>query len=198
MRSIGITGGVGGGKTALLAYLQERKDCRVLIADQIAHELEEPGMPCYNELVQLLGEEILDSATGRIHKNNLAKCIFGREDILQKVNAILHPAVKERILQEISFEQQKGTKIVFLEAALLLEDGYDKILDEIWYVYADEAVRRKRLKQNRGYSEEKIENIFRAQLSEEEYRSKCQRVIENNGELSEAIEKLEQLIGEGL
>ena len=77
-----------------------------------------------------------------------------------------------------------------------MEKGYDKILDEIWYVYASEETRRKRLKESRGYSDEKIDSIFAAQLSEEEFRKKCQRVIDNDGDFAEAKQAVDRLIEE--
>ena len=76
MKVIGITGGVGAGKSEVLAYLERRRDCRVIMADRVAHQLEEPGEACYEPLKALLGTEILD-AGGRIDKRKMAARISG-------------------------------------------------------------------------------------------------------------------------
>ncbi len=100
MRVIGITGGVGAGKSEVLAWLAGRPDCRVIMADQVAHRLEEPGEVCFAPLVALLGENILD-AEGRIDKRRMAAKIFGDEALLKRVNEIVHPAVKAYLTAKI-------------------------------------------------------------------------------------------------
>lgn len=196
MKLIGITGGVGAGKSQILSYIESRCNCRILLADQAAHEVKEPGQPCYRKLVELLGSGILQE-DGAIDKGKMAAAIFADEDLRKRVNAIIHPAVKEYILAEIKKERAAGEKdAFFLEAALLIEEGYDRILDELWYIYADEAVRRRRLKASRGYSEEKIGQIFLSQLSEEEFRRHCKVIIDNSRSLSDTYMQIEERLKE--
>ncbi|MCM1267564.1 MAG: dephospho-CoA kinase [Bacteroidales bacterium] len=196
MKVIGITGGVGAGKSEVLAHLEKTYNCRVIMADRLAHELEEPGGICYQPLIKLLGETVLRE-DGRIDRQKMAAAIFGQEALLQKVNAIVHPAVREAIMHEIEKERAAGKlDYLFIEAALLIEEGYTQILDELWYIHAEEEVRRKRLRENRGYSEEKIESILRSQLSEAEFRRHSDVVIENNGALSGVYEQIEKELGE--
>lgn len=196
MKLIGITGGVGAGKSQILSYIESRCNCRILLADQAAHEVKEPGQPCYRKLVELLGSGILQE-DGAIDKGKMAAAIFADEELRKQVNAIIHPAVKEYILAEIEKERAAGQKdAFFLEAALLIEEGYDRILDELWYIYADEAVRRRRLKESRGYSEEKIGQIFLSQLSEEEFRRHCKVVIDNGQSLSDTYMQIEERLKE--
>ena len=76
MKVIGVTGGVGAGKSVVLAYLERRQDCRVIMADRVAHRLEEPGEACYEPLTALLGKEILDAA-GKIDQREMAVRVFG-------------------------------------------------------------------------------------------------------------------------
>jgi dephospho-CoA kinase len=160
------------------------------MADNIAHLVKEPGEECYNALVELLGRDIIDE-TGQINKKKMADRIFNDDELLSKVNAIVHPAVKKYILDRISeAETDADVELFFVEAALLIEAGYRSILDEIWYIYADEAVRRKRLKCSRGYSEEKIEGILASQLSEETFRQKCDFVIDNSSTLENSFEQI--------
>ena len=157
MKTIGITGGVGCGKSRILEYIKENYNCRIIIADDVANEIKEPGQMCYQPLIDLLGERILGEDK-RIDKKKMASEIFKDESLLQKVNDIIHPAVKDYILDNIEIEKEKGKiDYLFIEAALLIECGYNAYVDEMWYIYAKESVRRERLKNSRGYSDEKID-----------------------------------------
>lgn len=196
MRVIGITGGVGAGKSEVLDYLAANCNCRVIKADQAAHQLEEPEQACYGPLKALFGKEILDAA-GKIDRQKMAARIFGDSELLQKVNGIVHPAVKAYLLSEIGRERESGERdFLFIEAALLIEEGYAGILDELWYIRADENVRRQRLKGSRGYSDEKIDAIFKSQLSEADFLRHADVVIENNGALVSVYEQIEKELGE--
>lgn len=198
MKIIGMTGGVGSGKTMLLQYVKEHYNCRILLADEVANKLKEPGQICYEEIVALLGADIVDEQ-GMISRVKMAERIFRDKDLLQKVNAIIHPAVKAYIEQEIQQEKQKDElDFFFLEAALLIECGYDNIVEDMWYIYTDEAVRRERLKAGRNYSDEKIDSIMASQLSEESYRVHCSTVIDNSRELAYAYEQIDKKMGEYL
>lgn len=181
MRLIGITGGVGAGKSTILEYIQAHYFCRVYLADQVAHAVKEPGQPCHEALTALLGSDILED-DGRIHRGKMAEKIFRSPVLLEQVNAIIHPAVRAFLLKEVEKVRQEGqTELFFIEAALLIECGYREIVDEMWYVYAREDVRRERLLRSRGYSEEKIEQIMGSQLTEEAFRAGSDFVIDNSG-----------------
>lgn len=198
MHVIGITGGVGAGKTKILTYLSEHYSCRIILADEVANQLKEPGQKCYEEIVTLLGTQIL-KPDGTIDRLKMAERIFSDRELLQHVNEIIHPAVKEYILQAIEEERHRDKiDFLFLEAALLIEEGYESIVDELWYIYADEAVRAERLKANRQYSDEKIQKILRSQLSDAEYRAHCSTVIDNDVALEETYRQIEKKMGEYL
>lgn len=180
MRLIGITGGVGAGKTTVLEYIRVHYRCRIYLADEVAHAVKEPGQPCYQALVSLLGREILEE-DGQIHKGRMAERIFRDESLLERVNAIVHPAVREYLLEKIEEARREGeAELFFIEAALLIECGYGDIVDEMWYIHASEDVRRKRLEESRGYSPEKIEQIMGNQLTETEFRAGSDFVIDNS------------------
>ena len=150
MKIIGITGGVGSGKSSLLQYIGSRYDCRILFADAIAKELEEPGGSCYEDLVRLLGRQILQE-NGKIDSVRMSELIFHNGNLLSEVNLILHPAVRGTIQSEIEAEKRSGkVRFFFIEAALLIECGYEEIVDEIWFIHAPRDVRRKRLQKERG------------------------------------------------
>ena len=195
---IGITGGVGAGKSSVLDYIKQKCNCRIVLADDVGNMVKLPGEICYNRLVELLGSDILDE-NGYIDKARMAAAIFTDNELLLQVNAIIHPAVEEYILSEIRKEKEAGTlDFFFVEAALLIECGYGAHVDELWYIYASEEVRRKRLKQSRGYSDEKITAIMQGQLAEEEFRKACAVVIDNSGDLEETKEQIDKILGDRL
>ena len=193
MRVIGITGGVGSGKSRVLAYIEERFSATVCQADHVAWELQKPGTACYHQIVDVFGEGIL-YPDGNIDRSKLGQIVFGDTEKLQQLNQIVHPAVKSAILELIRTEAEKGTAIFVLEAALLLEAEYQNVCDELWYIYANEKVRRERLRENRQYSDEKIDSIMRNQLSEVSFREQCQVVIDNSGDFSDTCNQIEHAI----
>ena len=210
MKFIGITGGVGAGKSAILSYLAQKPKTKVLLADEIAHALMEPGTDCYNKIVETFaGEDIFEeidtfrTAEGvslmgdqpPFHRGKLAKVIFSDGEKRNQMNAIVHPAVKEYVNKVYAEEKTAGNlDILVLEAALLIEEKYDEICDELWYIYTNEENRRARLKESRGYSDEKIDSIFASQLKEEEFRSATSVTIDNNGTLEETYQQIENAL----
>lgn len=190
MKFIGITGGVGAGKSQILAYIKENYSCEIWLADEVAHRVKQAGTDCFCKLVELLGEDVLDD-NGEIHKGRMAEKIFASETVLEQVNAIVHPAVKEYLLDRLAKAREEGkVQYFFVEAALLIECGYGELVDEMWYIFAREDVRRKRLAQSRGYSEEKITQIMQAQLSEESFRAGSDFVIDNSGDLEDTFRQI--------
>lgn len=189
---IGITGGVGAGKSSVLEYIKKHCNCRIILADEVGNQVKEPGQICYQQLVKLLGEQVLMD-NGQIHRGKMAEMIFSDKELLEKVNAIIHPAVQEYILQAIQEEKEKQEiDVFFLEAALLIECGYTAYLDELWYIYSNTEVRRKRLKASRQYSDEKISQIIAKQLSEEEFHKAAQVVIDNSYDFENTCKYLEK------
>ena len=194
MKVIGITGGIGAGKTAVLSYMEKNYNCRILLADEAAHQVKEPGEPCYFRLVDLLGKEILDEE-GRINRQRMAEKIFASPGLLARVNGVIHPAVKEMILSVIRRERKASVHdFLVIEAALLIEEGYLDVVDVMWYVHAGEETRRKRLKKSRGYSDEKIDSIMTKQLSEEQFRQYCQVVIDNDISFEDTCRQVDQAL----
>lgn len=186
MLFIGITGGIGAGKSELLKFIERHYKCRIYLADQVAHQLKVPGTECFRRLVELLGGDVLDGE-GQIDRAVMAEKIFGDEALLQKVNDIVHPAVREFLIKRLEEAREAGdVELFFVEAALLIEAGYGGLVDEMWYVHADEAVRRDRLRQSRGYSEERIERIMSRQLGEDFFRKNSDYAIDNSGSLEES------------
>lgn len=184
MKILGITGGVGAGKSTVLSYLKKQYGACVILADEVGHMVQEPGQECYKKIVERFGREIL--CEGRIDRQKLGSVVYGDRKKLELLNRLVHPAVKAVIAAQIEKERQKGTvPFVVVEAALLLEDRYDLICDEIWYVYADEETRCRRLMASRGYSAEKVQSIMKNQMKDDEFRSRCDFVIDNSSDFME-------------
>jgi dephospho-CoA kinase len=184
MKKIGITGGVGCGKSEVMAYISSHYDAVTIRADEVGRKLMEPGGSCFTPVVSLFGPRIL-RADGTLDRAKIAEEVFSDEDKRKALDEIIHPAVRNYIMDAISLAKQAGRRWFFLEAALLIEEDYGAILDELWYIYAEESVRRSRLAASRGYSKEKIDSIMKNQLSEEAFREACDFVIDNSGDFRE-------------
>lgn len=191
MKVIGITGGVGSGKSQVLTYMEENFHAVICQADHVAWELQMPGQNCYLEIVSEFGEGILNEDL-TINRARLGAIVFSENDKLLKLNQIMHPAVKAEIIRRIQMEQKKGCAYFVVEAALLLEENYQQICDEIWYIYCDEITRRIRLKESRQYSDEKINSIMATQLSEQSFREMCQVTIDNSGEFEDTCIQIDR------
>lgn len=194
MRVIGITGGVGAGKSAVLKYLKTIPGVRVLEADQVGHLLMEPGMECFQRIREHFGERVI-AEDGSLDRAAVAHIIFSNKKELEWQNALMHPAIKEWIRQELRLERQQGTcKLFVVEAALLIEDHYEDLCEAFWYLYTRPELRRERLKESRGYSDEKIDSIFARQRTDTEFRSHCREVIDNNGTKEELYGQIDLLL----
>lgn len=177
---LGITGGIGAGKSRILKHLKEEYGAIILEADKLAHELTQPGKDIYNRILSEFGEEILlNDESGCIDRAKLSAIVFKDEEKLRLLNNITHPMVKQYILNDIEEKRACGVSLYVIEAALLIEDGYDKICDSIWYVYASEETRIARLMDNRGYSRQKCIDIINSQSGDEYYRKYANFTINN-------------------
>ncbi len=189
MKVIGLTGGVGAGKSLVLTLLRTKYNAEVMEADKVAHELMEPGEEGYLRIKEIFGEAILNS-DGTINRTALGKVIFENESAREQINSMIHPLVWKRIRQKISASQ---AGLIVVEFAIMGEEAED-IYDEMWYVHASEEVRMRRLLKNRGYSKERSEKMIRSQASEQEYARRCDRVIENNGSVKDLEDQLAEIL----
>ncbi len=181
MRVIGITGGIGAGKSTVLRILQENWNAYVIEADKVGHRVMEPGGSCYDQVVSLFGDGVVkDDKT--IDRKKVSDIVFAAPDKLQALNAVIHPAVKSEIRKKISEERMVGRNLFIVEAALLLEDHYEEICDEVWAVLTDREIRIQRLMRDRGYTLEKCESIIANQKDDAFYHDKADFVLYNNQE----------------
>ena len=195
IKILGITGGVGAGKSTILSYLAQQYGARVIELDKAAHLCMQPGTSCYEQIVDRFGKKILKE-DGSIDRPVLSRIVFADRQEVEALNHMVHPAVKAYIRKEIQKERESGkVPFVVLEAALLLEDHYDEICDEIWYVYVEEETRIRRLQSSRGYTPEKTRAVLKNQKSDEEFRRFCQFMIDNS---SDNVENTYKQIDRGL
>ena len=185
-KTIGITGGVGAGKSTVLDYISSRYKVRIIGADDVGRELMEPGRAVYNALKAYYGEKILLD-DGRIDRPALAAIGLRDEESQAILNGIEHPLIREEIIRRIRSAEES---VVFLEAALLSEGNLTEICDEVWVVTADEKTRIERLMRDRGYTEETCRMIISRQLSEEDFCALADVLIRNDRKLSSVYRQI--------
>lgn len=189
MRVIALTGGVGAGKSLVLSILENEYKAEVIKADEVAHELMEPGQEGYLAIAKTLGESII-KADGTIDRQILSECIFRDDRIRKAVDDMIHPLVWKNIKGKISSSQAGLIVVEFAIMGEKAEVGYD----EMWYIYASEQVRIRRLFENRGYERGHSERIIASQATEAEYLARCDRVIRNDGSIEEIRNQLAEIL----
>lgn len=189
---LGITGGIGNGKSTVLRILQEQYHFVVFEADHIAHELMLPGEKIYDSIVETFGPDIL-TGDGTIDRMRFGSMVFTDEKKLETLNQIVHSTVIEEISRRIEHirQEQPDTNFV-IEAALLIESGCYKICDRLWFIDSDSEIRRERLKKYRGYTDEKIQQVIANQLKKEEFLKYADDVIDNSFSIEETTAQIEK------
>ncbi|SFR96032.1 dephospho-CoA kinase [Anaeromicropila populeti] len=194
MKIIGLTGGVGSGKSTIAKLIAQNFNACVIIADEVGHLCMEKGQPCYRDIITEFGVEIM-TAEEKIDRAKLAEIVFQNAELLKNLNAIIHPRVREYIEAQIAQVQSEGkADYIFIESAILLEAGYENICDEFWFVSVSDEIRRKRLKESRGYSDEKITHILQNQKNDSYFKTKCNVILDNNGESEKMLSVLKVLL----
>lgn len=193
MKILGITGGIGSGKSEILKYLQEAYGAYVSPLDDVARELQKSGQDCFTRIVEVFGTEILGD-DGELDREKLGITVFSNPEKLTVLNGIVHPRVKQWVQQDISQKEKEGFRLYVLESALFPNVEYGDICGEMWYIYADEPIRRQRLRESRHYTEDKIRRIMESQPSEQEFRNICTAVIDNSGFFEDTKKQIGDLL----
>jgi dephospho-CoA kinase len=182
--TIGLTGGIGSGKSAAAKMLADL-GAPVLDADKVGHEIYQPGAPAYRDLIDAFGEGIL--ATDRtIDRRKLGPIVFGDPAALKRLNSIVHPKMFTRMGEMVAAMRRDGERRpIVIEAAILIEANWQLLFDEIWLVTASRERVIERVERDRGLKPEQTEARIRAQLSDEERRKYATAVIRNDGTLDE-------------
>lgn len=188
MKVLGITGGVGSGKSQILNYLKEIRGVYICQMDETARKLQKKGTDCFRHIVEQFGTGIL-AEDGELDRVRLGSIVFSDAGSLETLNRIVHPEVIRHVRQDIERKKKEGTKLYVLEAALLPEAG-SELCNEIWYIYTEENIRRQRLKTSRGYTDEKITQMIGSQPTDEEFRQVSTVVIDNSGSFENTMRQI--------
>ena len=189
---LGITGGVGCGKSTVLRLLASQYKAEILMADEIGHEIMEPEKEAWREIREKFGEEVL-TEKGEIDRDRLAAIIYQEDEKRVLLNHIVHPHVLREIRRRI--KEWGGGSLIVLETALLFETGCDAPSDQLWRLDTDRETRIRRLSETRGYSRQKAEMIMNKQLGETEWQKRCDHRIDNNGDEKNLCRQIKELLG---
>ncbi len=189
MKIIGVTGGVGAGKSTVLEILREEYGAGILMADEIGRELMEPGGACFAQVRDAFGEGVIKQ-DGTLDRRKIASVVFQDQTALKRLNGIIHPAVRKETEKRLQDLETSGTDIAVIETAILFEAGYEDICDVVWYVYADEETRIQRLMEGRGYGRDKCREIMANQMLDNEFRKRSDAVIDNSGSREDTKEQI--------
>jgi dephospho-CoA kinase len=183
MKVIGLTGGIGSGKSTVSRFLSEM-GAVVLDADKVGHEAYQPGTETWKEVVAAFGQGII-GVDDSIDRKKLGAIVFGDPAALERLNGIMHPRMYNMMAERIEDYRQQGVKVVVLEAAILLEAGWTPLVDEVWVTVASEPTVVRRVRERTDLPEEQIRSRIRSQLSNEERKKQAKVVISNDGSLDE-------------
>lgn len=194
MLIVGLTGGIGVGKSTVGAMFAAR-GAAVVDADAISRRLQEPGRPCHHAIVSAFGREVLDPS-GRIDRKRLGSIVFADSDRLRRLAAIMHPAIWDVCEAEIRRAEANRTVVCVIEAALILETGWQDRFQKIIVVTAPEAAQVERLARDRGLTMTEAGQRLRAQWSGEAKARLADYVIDNGGHRSATEAQVACIYGE--
>lgn len=193
MTIIGVTGGIGAGKSSVSAVLK-KMGARVIDADFISHEAEKPGGGAYGQIVEEFGHEIFNPDSS-LDRKRLADIVFNHPEKRIKLEKIVHTQVVQEIMRQIDALKHKGYNgLVVLDVPIPVKHGFLDMADRVWVVDADDETRIKRVMERSGINAEDARLRIHSQLSREEYISLADEVIENNGSFEELEEKIRGLV----
>ncbi|MBV8358605.1 MAG: dephospho-CoA kinase [Deltaproteobacteria bacterium] len=192
MLTIGVTGGIGSGKSTVTKFL-EALGAPIIDADKVGHAIYAPDGPAYSDVIAAFGRGILAS-DGTIDRRKLGPIVFADAGALKRLNSIVHPKMFARMGDMIKHLRAGGERNpIVVEAAILIEANWQALFDEIWLVVASKERVVERIERERGFKPEQTEARIRAQLSDEERQKHSTLVITNNGTIGELHEKVTHL-----
>ncbi len=191
MKVIGLTGGIGSGKSTVSQFLAEL-GAVILDADKVGHEALKPDTEVWHKVVAAFGKQIL-TPNGEIDRNKLGEMVFRDSKSLSRLNRIIHPRMYDRVKAQLEEYRRQGVDVVVLEAAILIEVNWTSLVDEVWVTVAPEATVLRRLKERIGLSESESLARIRSQLSSEERIKHASVVINTDCSLDELRARVEEL-----
>ena len=191
MKTIGLTGGIGSGKSTVSQLLGEL-GAFVIDADKVGHEIYLPGKEAWKQVTAAFGQDILASDQ-TIDRKKLGAIVFGSDDARKKLNSIVHPLMFKDIDYRIKEKRADGfTKPIIVEAAILIEANWLPLANEVWLVVTNKNAVIERVANQRGLSAKDTEARIASQLSDAERRKYATLVIENDGSLEDLKIKVQQ------
>ncbi len=178
---IGLTGNIACGKSTVLAMLRER-GAAVIDADQVTRQVQQPGEPVYQQIVEAFGETILVEPGGPINRQRLGAIVFSDPQALRRLEQIVHPAVHARILAWLD-DAATYARVAVIDAVKLLEAGWKQVCDAVWVVTCTPDQQLRRLMETRGMSESEARMRIVAQPPQESRVAQADVVIDNSGAL---------------
>ena len=191
MKIIGLTGGIGSGKSTISEYLAS-KGYEIIDADLISREIVKPGQAALKEIASAFGEAYL-LPDGTLDRKRLGSLVFSNPEDLKKLNGIMGMRIRENIFFKVKHAK---SQIVVLDAAMLIESGLDKIVDAVWIVDAPDEERIKRVMKRDSMSEEQVKNRIQVQMKREERLASEYVVIDNSGSLEYTHQQIEYALQE--
>ncbi len=188
---IGLTGGIGSGKSTASQFLSEL-GAVILDADKVGHEAFKPNTEAWREVVATFGSQVLTSS-GEVDRKKLGEIVFSHPEALSQLNQIMHPRMYDMMKAKIEEYRRQGVDAVVLEAAVLIEANWTPLVDEVWVTVAPEAAVLERVRKQRGLAEEQTLARIRSQLSSEERKKHADVVINNDGDINEVKAKVKEL-----
>ena len=187
---VGLTGGIASGKSTVGRILAERCGFRVVDCDQLGHATYAVGTDTYRQLVEAFGD--VRAADGSIDRKKLGGKVFGNAEAMKRLTDIVWPGIA-RLLQE-ELQKLAGERVVFVEAAVLFEAGWEKLCHKVWTVAVSQEEAVLRLAKRNNLSEEQAKARIASQMSNAERAAKADIVIENQGSLETLeLQVLEQV-----
>ncbi len=188
---IGLTGGIGSGKSTVCDMLRA-KGAAVVHADLVGHEVYRPGSAVWDEVVAAFGREVL-ATDGQIDRRNLGSIVFADPEARRRLNAITHPPMRRLMIERLDDLRRQGERVAVLEAALLFEAGWVDLTDEVWLTLLRPAVAAQRLMERSGLSQQEAEARIASQLSNEERLEHADVVIDTDCSLAEVARRVDEL-----
>jgi len=190
MKVIGLTGGIGSGKSTVSRFLAEL-GAVIIDADKVGHEALKPDTEIWRKVVAAFGTGIL-KPNREIDRKKLGKIVFGNPEALTRLNQIMHPPMHQLVKAQIKEYRQQGGEVVVLEVPLLIEAGWTSLVDEVWVTVAPEPTVVRRLKEKVGLSERESLARIRSQLSSEERVKHADVVVDTDCDLGELRERVKE------
>jgi dephospho-CoA kinase len=185
---IGLTGGIASGKSTASRMLHELGAC-IIDADQIARYIVEPGQPAWHKLKETFGTEII-LESGALNRKKLGEIVFGDTEARKTLNAITHERIKLEIDQALEKAEQDGYNIAVLDVPLLIEAGWQDMVDTVWVVYVEPRTQLARLMERDQLSEQEALSRISSQMDMDEKKKYADILIDNSGSIADTKQQI--------